>query len=96
MSSLLRPAAEGVFLQARVTPKASADRLGPVHDDRLKISVTSPPDKGKANEHVVRLLAKKLGLPKGALAVTAGETDRAKTLLIRGLSVEQVRDKLGL
>ncbi|NLH50334.1 MAG: DUF167 domain-containing protein [Myxococcales bacterium] len=96
MSSLLRPAPEGALLQARVTPKASADRLGPLHDDRLKIAVTSPPDKGKANEHVARLLAKKLDLPKSAVEVVAGATDRAKTLLIRGLSVEQVRDKLGL
>jgi uncharacterized protein (TIGR00251 family) len=88
--------ADGVLLFARIAPKSSADRLGPLHDGRLKIAVTAAPDKGKANAHLLKLLAKKLGVPKSALEIVAGETDRAKTIRVRGLSAAQVRDKLGL
>lgn len=96
MDPLLRDTDDGALLSVRVTPKASADRLGPVHDDRLKIAVTTAPDKGKANAHLAKLLAKRLGVAKGAVSVVAGDTDRAKTVLLRGLSAQAVRDKLGL
>ncbi|MDP8225639.1 MAG: DUF167 domain-containing protein [Candidatus Lernaella stagnicola] len=96
MALTLKSSKEGVLLELRVSPKASADRLGPIHADRLKVAVTSPPDKGKANAHVVKLLAKKLGIAKHQVRVIAGHTDRSKTVVIEGLSAGQVRAKLGL
>ncbi|MEX6633298.1 DUF167 family protein [Hyphococcus lacteus] len=51
---------------------------------RLAIRVSAPPDKGKANAAILKLLAKALGLPKSALTVAAGETSRLKTIEIAG------------
>lgn len=96
MNELLRQTDTGTILHVRVTPKASADRLGGVYDHCLKIAVTVAPEKGKANEQVIKLLAKKLRLPKGAVRVVAGETDRRKSVLLQGLSPQEVRDRLGL
>jgi uncharacterized protein len=93
---LLTDSTDGALLAVRVAPKSAADRLGPVHDDRLKVAVTSPPDKGKANAHVAKLLAKKLGRPKSSIEVVAGHTDRSKTVLLRGLSAAEARAKLHL
>ncbi len=93
---IVTPTKDGTLLRLRVAPKSSADRLGPVHGDEFKVAVTAAPDKGKANEAVIKLLAKALGLPKSDLAVVTGETDRHKTLLVRGLPPETVRAKLGL
>ena len=93
---VLQETADGLLLYARISPKSAADRLGPLHDGRLKIAVTAAPDKGKANAHLLKFLAKKLGAPKSALAIVAGETDRDKTIRVRGLSAAQVRDKLNL
>lgn len=50
----------------------------------LKVKVTAPPEGGKANAAVLRLLAKAWKLPKGRLAIAAGETARVKTLAIEG------------
>lgn len=42
------------------------------------------PDKGKANAAVIALVAKALGVPRGAVRVTAGDTARLKTIEIAG------------
>lgn len=96
MTDLLRQTEAGTLLHIRVTPKAAAERVGGVHDHCLKIAVTVAPEKGKANAQVVKLLARALDLPKTAVRVVAGETDRRKTVLLQGLSPQEVRDKLGL
>ena len=56
----------------------------------LRLRVKAVPDKGRANAAVVALLAKALGVPKSAIAVTAGETARIKTLSVVGDAVALV------
>ena len=78
-----------IRLLIKVTPKASADRIqGWAEDENgqpiLKIAVTAVPEDGKANKAVIALLAKRLKLPKSALEIVSGATDRRKTLLIDG------------
>ena len=50
----------------------------------LRLRVAAPPDRGKANAAVTALLGKALGVPRSAIAVTAGETARFKTVAIAG------------
>ena len=78
-----------IRLLVKVTPKASADRIQGWAEDEagqrlLKISVTAVPEDGKANKAVIALLAKRLKLPKSAIEIASGATDRRKTLLIDG------------
>ena len=85
--SPIRATGEGVFLSVRLTPKAKAARIGPVVADdagraALKVAVTEAPEKGKANDALIRLLAKSWRLPKTAITVVRGATDRNKTLKI--------------
>ncbi len=74
-------------LTVRVTPNARSERLAidAESDDgaKLKIWVTVPPEDGKANKAVIKLLAKALGLPKSALDVERGETSRTKLIRVR-------------
>jgi len=84
-----RPVDGGVALVARVTPNAGATRIEGIEtrDDGsavLRIRVSVPPDKGKANKAVVALLAEALGVSKSAISITAGETARQKTVHIAG------------
>jgi len=84
-----RAVADGLRVTLRVTPKAAANRIGGLAVDAegapaLKVGVTAPPDKGKANAAVVRLLAKEWGLAKSDLEIIQGEASRSKSLLIRG------------
>lgn len=80
---------EGAVLYLRVTPGAKKDDISGFFDDpngqrRLCVKVAAPPDKGKANAAVIKLLSARLALPKSALSIKAGETSRVKTVAIGG------------
>lgn len=77
--------ADGIRFDVLVQPRASRARLGPIHGDRLKVAVTSPPVDGEANAAVIELVAKALRVARGDVAVVAGATSRRKTLAVRGV-----------
>lgn len=77
----------GAELRVRAQPNASKDAIeGPGSDAAgltfLKIRVRAVPEKGKANAAIELVLAKALGLPKSAVSVEKGETQRIKTVRI--------------
>lgn len=78
----------GLRLRLRVSPKARRAGIEGIADlpdgPALKIAVTAPPADGQANAAVIALLAKALGVPKSAIAVTAGATARLKTVEVTG------------
>lgn len=87
MSGPLFPAARGLSLALRVQPGAGRDALvglqrGADGSLVLKLKVAAPPEDGKANAAVIRLLAKSWDLPRGALSLLRGERDRNKVLAI--------------
>jgi uncharacterized protein len=88
----VREEAGAVTFDVLVQPRASRAKIGPVHDDRLKIAVTSPPVDGEANAAVIELLAKRLGVAKGAVAVIAGASSRRKTVRVIGVSRTQIEE----
>lgn len=72
-----------------MTPNGGRDSIDGVEirDDGtavLRIRVRAVPDKGRANDAVMALLGKALGVPKSALSVTHGETSRLKTIAVAG------------
>ena len=73
-------------LHVRVQPGASRARIVGMLGDALKVAVTAPPEKGKANKAMSRLLANELGLAQGAVRVAAGIASRRKTVDIEGIS----------
>jgi uncharacterized protein (TIGR00251 family) len=74
----LRRDGERVTFTIRVTPRASANAVAGVRDGMLLIRVTAPPVEGKANDAVVALLAKTLGVPRGWIRVERGAAARTK------------------
>jgi len=86
--SFFRAGPSGVTLTLKVQPKASRDAiLGAVETPdgwALKIAVSAPPDKGKANAAVIAVLAKGFEIAKSRIVVTHGETDRRKIVHIDG------------
>ncbi|WP_367158933.1 DUF167 family protein [Ferrovibrio sp.] len=81
--------ADGLRLAVRLTPKAGRDGiegLKPTADGgvELSVKVTAVPENGKANDALLRLLAKRLKLPVSSLQLVAGTTDRHKQILIGG------------
>ena len=91
MSSTPNPSA---FLYVRVTPAAGRDAVLGWQGDALRLSVAAPPERGKANEAVLRLLAEALGLPRQRLRIVRGQTARRKVIAIEGLDEAEVRARL--
>ena len=83
---MIREDAEGLLIDVLVSPRASRSRLGPVLGDRIKVAVTAPPVDGEANAAVVELIAKTLGVAKGAVTVVAGASSRRKTVRVEGVA----------
>ena len=97
--SPVRPTGEGVALAVRVSPRASKNSIDGIRTDadgteRLVVKVTAPPDKGKANAAVIKLLAKATGVAPGQITVTAGETSRSKTIVLKG-ETKAIMDQIG-
>ena len=76
----------GCYLQVRVTPRSSRNRVDGPRDDALKIRLNAPPVDGKANEALIEFLAEYLDLPRRALELVAGGQSRTKRILVRGRS----------
>lgn len=79
-----------MVLRVRVQPRAGRAAVVGEHGGMLKIAVTAPPEKGKANAQVVEVLARALGVPGSAVQILAGETSREKVVRIRGVRSEHV------
>ena len=86
---------ETVRLSVRLTPRASREEIAGFEGETLRVRVTAPPVEGRANRALVRLLAKRLGLPRGAVHVVAGQTSRSKVVAIDGLDAAELRRRLG-
>ena len=89
------PRGGGVLLPVKVSAGASRDGVTGVHDGRLKVSVRTAPEKGKANKAVIALLAQTLGVPRRDLEITRGATSARKTIAVRGLTRQDVLDRIG-
>ncbi|HEB89587.1 MAG TPA: DUF167 domain-containing protein [Deltaproteobacteria bacterium] len=83
-------------LTVKVVPGASRDEIAGWLEESLKIRVVAPPEKGKANSAVEKLLAGALGLSRRAVRVVSGATSQRKTLEISGLSLDEIRSKLAV
>lgn len=93
-SPTLESHADGTILAVRAHPGARRNEIAGVQDGALKISVTQAPEKGKANKAVIELLAKKLGLKKSQIELTAGETSHQKRFLVRGIATKELAERI--
>lgn len=86
--------AEGIRLSVQAKPKASRNGLAGIHAGRLKVAVTAAPAKGKANAAVLEVLAEALGLKRSQLSLVAGDTDPRKTVLVTGVTADDLRERI--
>lgn len=80
-----------VSFRVRVAPRASRDALLGVHDGALKVALTAPPVDGAANAALRKLLARHLGVARGAVTIVRGERSRDKIVRVEGLDPRDVR-----
>lgn len=73
-------------LEVRVSPGARRAGIAGRYGNGWKLSVTAPADRGRANDAVISLLAKELGVSRHAVRVLAGHTARTKLVEVDGLT----------
>ncbi len=79
---MIREHAGSVTVDLLVQPRATRAKVGPVHDGRLKVAV-------------IELVAKQLGVARGAIEVISGAASRRKTLRISGVTAAAVEGLVG-
>ena len=82
-------------ITVRVQPKAKRSEVTGYAEGILRVRIAAVPEKGKANQELVRLLADVLGVPRSAVTIQKGATSRTKLVRIEGLSEEEVGERVG-
>jgi len=70
--------------QVHVVPRASRSEIVGEYDGAVRVRIAAPPVEGAANEELVRLLARKLGVSRSAITITGGHTAKLKQLSVSG------------
>jgi uncharacterized protein len=86
--------AEGTVLPVRAQPGARKTAIIGVHAGALRVAVSAPPEKGKANAAIVALLAQALGCKPAQVGLLSGATGRQKRFLIQGIEPEGLQERL--
>lgn len=72
-------------LLIKVIPGSSRDKIAEWLGDRLKIRVKAPPESGKANKAVIKLLSTALNIHRRDITIISGNTSPLKTIEIKNI-----------
>ncbi|MCD4831762.1 MAG: DUF167 domain-containing protein [Anaerohalosphaeraceae bacterium] len=72
----------------KVVPGSSRTTLAGFYDGMLKVKISAPPEKGKANKALLVFLADKIGISKNLIAITSGQTSPIKRVTINSITVD--------
>ena len=81
-------------VRLRVAPGAPRPEIVGRYGGCWKLRVSAAPERGKANDEVLRELAGVLGLRRGDVELVAGHGSRDKVAVVRGLSADEVEERL--
>lgn len=84
----------GTRFAVRVQPRASRTELDGAWQDSLRVRIAAPPVDGEANDALVRFLARRLSIGRGAVRIVAGESGRSKRIEVAGLTPAEIVARL--
>jgi len=84
----------GVTFAVKVHPRARKNAITGELGDALKVSLTTPPVEGRANEACIEFFAKLLKVPRSSVTIASGHTSRNKVIRIAGVTAQYVQDRL--
>lgn len=85
---------EGIQISVKATPRASQNAMSGWEGENLKIRLKAVPEKGNANETLCKFLADYLDISPSQVTLISGHTGRLKRVLIQGVSIEKLRERL--
>jgi len=87
----------GVVFTAKIVPGSSGPtRFCGLLDGMVKVKVSAPPEKGKANKCLLKFLAEQLNVKKNAVSIISGQTSPVKHVQVLNISTDTLMEKLGL
>lgn len=90
----LQETGDGILLPIHAQPGSRRNAITGIHDGRLRVAVTQVAEKGKANQEILKLLAKELGISKSQLTLISGETSSRKMIHIGNVTVQTITERL--
>lgn len=85
---------QGVVIRVKARPGARCNAFAGIHDGALRVDVTAAPEKGKANEAIIALLAKSLGVAKSSIELISSPANPQKRFLLHGLQLADAEQQL--
>jgi uncharacterized protein (TIGR00251 family) len=83
-----------VTLNVKVVPGSSRNRIAGRYGDGIRVQVSAPPEKGRANEAVIQVLAAALGVPARQIELASGQTQPRKSFRIATLDAPTLAARL--
>ena len=83
-----------VTCRVKVHPRAKKNAITGELGDALKVSLTTPPIEGRANEACIEFFAKLLKVPRSSVTIASGQTSRNKLIRVAGVTRQYVQDRL--
>ncbi len=84
----------GVTFAVKVHPRARKNAITGELGDALKVSLTTPPVEGRANDACIEFFAKLLKVARSSVTIASGQSTRNKVIRVAGLTAEQVRERI--
>ena len=88
--SWLKQDGSNVKLFVTIQPSAKKTLLDSIHNDRLKIKISSPPLDGKANDELIKYLSKILDMKKKDIMISSGQTSKLKTIVLKDKNIQDI------
>ena len=82
------------LISVKVVPGASRSRIAGLHGDAVKAQIAAPPERGRANDALVELIARTLRVARRDVSVVRGATSAKKTVRVEGLSPDEAARRL--
>lgn len=77
-----------------MSPSAQRTAFRGSYGERIKVSLSAPPEDNRANEELVRVLAVWLGLPREGVKLQSGHTSKDKVVAFSGIAEAELRERL--
>jgi uncharacterized protein len=85
---------DAVSFVVKVHPRAKKNAITGELGDAIKLSLTTPPIDGRANDACIEFLAKLLKVPRSSITIASGAGSRNKVIRVMGVTAQYVRDHL--
>ena len=79
-----------LVFNVKVAAGSSKTEVAGIYNGMLKVRLSAAPEKGKANQALIRLLSEKFNIPKARITITAGLTSKVKQVSMENITSQTI------